>query len=119
MTQAGSHHESLCIDAMHPALAGHFAGNPVVPGVLLLDRVLDAAQRHFELRADALRLPQIKFLQPLLPEQSAEIVLEAMTMDAANPTHARVRFLIERDGVLLASGELIASVADLKTTHSA
>lgn len=111
-----SYREPFCIDATHPALAGHFPGRPVVPGVILLDHVLAAAQRRFGLRADALRLPQVKFLQPLLPEQAAEIVLEPAATDAGN---TRIRFRIERDGALLASGELIAPVATLNTTDAA
>jgi 3-hydroxymyristoyl/3-hydroxydecanoyl-(acyl carrier protein) dehydratase len=105
--------ESLCIDAAHPALPGHFPGNPVVPGVVLLERVLEFAQRRFGLHADALRMPQVKFLQPLLPEQVAEMVLERVatgpaTVDSNRACDTRVRFRIERDGTLLASGELIA-----------
>lgn len=114
MSNPGSHREPFCIPAAHPALAGHFPGNPVVPGVLLLDHVLDAVQRRFGLGIDALRLPQVKFLQPLVPEQAAEIVLEPMTADPvhadpANSGQTRIRFRIERDGALLTSGELIAS----------
>ncbi len=102
---SASHREPLCIDAAHPALAGHFPGNPVVPGVVLLDHVLDAAQRNFGLRAGALRLPQVKFLQPLLPQQAAEIVLQQSATGAGD---TRISFRIERAGALLASGDLIA-----------
>ena len=35
---------SFVIAADHPALPGHFPGNPVVPGAVLLDRVLAFAQ---------------------------------------------------------------------------
>ena len=108
-----SYREPFCIGAAHPALAGHFPGRPVVPGVILLDRVLDAAQRHFGLRVDALRLPQVKFLQPLLPQQTAEIVLDKILLEPAlaDAGNTRIRFRIERDRVLLASGELIAAEA--------
>jgi 3-hydroxymyristoyl/3-hydroxydecanoyl-(acyl carrier protein) dehydratase len=29
----------ICIDAAHPALSGHFPGNPIVPGALLLAEI--------------------------------------------------------------------------------
>ncbi len=87
----------LAIDADHPSLAGHFPGEPVVPGVLLLDRVLDAAEHWLGRAAGPLALPQVKFVQPLLPAQSAEI---SLTRSAT-----RLRFRVERDGELLASGE--------------
>lgn len=32
--------ETLLISKEHPSLAGHFPGNPIVPGVLILDRVI-------------------------------------------------------------------------------
>ena len=134
-----SDRESICIDAAHPALAGHFPGNPVVPGVVLLERVLDFAQRRFGLHADTMRLPQAKFLQPLLPGQTAEIVLERIGLEriglerigldktalapVASETifafAARIRFRIERDGALLASGELIAATAIPHATDAA
>ena len=107
---SASHREPLCIEPTHPALDGHFPGRPVVPGVVLLDRVLEAAQRGFGLRTEALRLPQVKFLQPLLPQQTAEIVLDKIGLEqaAADAGNTRIRFRIECDGALLASGELIA-----------
>ena len=35
---------TLTISADHPALAGHFSGVPIVPGVLLLDETLRALE---------------------------------------------------------------------------
>ncbi len=87
------------ISAAHPSLAGHFPGNPVVPGVLLLERVIEAAEALAGLAPGALRLPQVKFVRPLLPEQEAELWLERLD-------DGRLRFRIECDGTLLASGEL-------------
>lgn len=86
----------------HPSLPGHFPGRPIVPGVVLLDHVVDAVEAmHGPLRS--LRLPQVKFLQPLLPGEAARVEL-----DGAAP---RWRFRVLRGDVLLASGELVDGVA--------
>lgn len=88
----------------HPSLAGHFPGRPVVPGVLLLERVLAAVEaRHGE--AAALRLPQVKFLRPLLPGQTVRIELDRLG-EAAAP---RWKFRVLRDAALIASGEIAAA----------
>ena len=79
----------------HPSLPGHFPGRPIVPGVLLLERVLDAIEAtHAPL--PALRLPQVKFMQPLLPGEQARVVLEGEA--------PRWRFRVLRGDVVLASG---------------
>jgi 3-hydroxymyristoyl/3-hydroxydecanoyl-(acyl carrier protein) dehydratase len=60
----------------HPALPGHFPGRPIVPGVLLLDQVIEAARAAFAL-GPASGFPRAKFLAPVLPaeEVQATIVL--------------------------------------------
>lgn len=84
----------------HPSLPGHFPGRPLVPGVMLLDRVVAAIEaQHGPLAA--MRMPQVKFMQPLLPDQAARIEIEG-----AAP---RWRFRILRDDTLLASGEVVAA----------
>jgi 3-hydroxymyristoyl/3-hydroxydecanoyl-(acyl carrier protein) dehydratase len=82
----------------HPSLPGHFPGRPVVPGVVVLDRVLDAIEAAHG-PVGALRLPQVKFMQPLLPGQTANIAL-----DGAAP---HWRFTVTRNGEAIASGEVV------------
>ncbi len=90
------------IPADHPCLPGHFPGQPIVPGVVVLDRVLAAIEaQHGAL--GPLRMPQVKFLQPLLPEQPARI--ELLQSDAVDAP-PRWRFRVLRDETLVASGEV-------------
>ena len=85
------------VASSHPCLPGHFPGRPLVPGVVILDRVLAAIERdHGAL--GPLRLPQVKFLRPLLPGEAANVVLEG-----AAP---RWRFRVLRGADLIASGEV-------------
>ena len=59
----------------HPALAGHFPGQPIVPGVVLLGRVHDLARERLDFAAGATRWQRIKFLNPVLPGQTCMITL--------------------------------------------
>ena len=85
----------------HPSLPGHFPGRPIVPGVVLLDRVVDAIEA-VNGPLPALRLPQVKFVQPLLPGEEAEVAIEPQA-------EARWKFRVLRGDTLLASGEVAAA----------
>lgn len=82
-----------------PCLDGHFPGHPLVPGVVVLERVLQAVEAGHGLLGP-LHLPQVKFLQPLRPGEEAEVVLEG--------TAPAWRFQVRRGDTVLASGQLRA-----------
>ncbi|HXH00918.1 MAG TPA: hypothetical protein VNI56_01835 [Xanthomonadaceae bacterium] len=91
----------FCIAPDHPSLPGHFPGRPIVPGVLLLEHVLAAIETtHGAL--GPLRLPQVKFLRPLLPGEPARVELLS--------THdRRWTFRVLRGDAVLATGEVVGA----------
>ena len=85
------------IDPAHPALAGHFPGNPIVPAVVLLERFAAAIESALGTQARLVRLPAVKFFAPLAPGERFRIVLEPLDS-------ARIRFTLVRDGKAFATG---------------
>lgn len=51
----------------HPALAGHFPGNPILPGAVLLDEALHRVAEQAGIAPDACELRSVKFLSPAKP----------------------------------------------------
>ena len=88
----------ISVPGSHPSLPGHFPGNPIVPGVVILDHVLAALQ---DLKGDVQldTLPVVKFLEPIYPDEEFIITLET------GDNH-RFRFHCMRDDRLKVSGEL-------------
>ena len=75
--------------AGHPAVDGHFAGRPIIPGVVILTDVLASIQQlagaipamieaSYSLRA-------AKFLHPVLPGQQMTVVLRVGEKRAIEP----------------------------------
>lgn len=90
----------------HPTLAGHFPGNPVVPGALLLDEVVCFAQRSFDFTYPC-TLKATKFLRPVRPG-------ERMLLRLVPAEPGEVKFEIRVGGEIAARGVLQAGVvADL------
>jgi len=62
----------------HPALAGHFPGVPIVPGVVLLDEVMHAIFMDTGLTETAWKISSVKFLSPLKPNEVVMIEHEQL-----------------------------------------
>jgi 3-hydroxymyristoyl/3-hydroxydecanoyl-(acyl carrier protein) dehydratase len=86
------------LEAEHGIFAGHFPGEPLVPGVMLLDWVLREASLVLQLEPRQLKIRESKFFAPLTPGAQAELFFEA--------AGGRYLFRIRRGEQLLVSGVL-------------
>ena len=105
MTEMRSNRVEVAHD--HPAFAGHFPGQPLLPGVVLLGEVLELLLRQAPAALGTQpRISAVKFLAPVRPGASLEIRWSA-------PGEPRLRFEVWRhaqgdppQGLLAASGQL-------------
>ena len=58
-----------------PVFPGHFPGLPVVPGVLLLEAVLDSANALIDSGSKFSGVERVKFLRPLAPDEEFAVEL--------------------------------------------
>ena len=91
-------HKTLRVPATHPIFTGHFPDRPIVPGVMLLEWVLDEIARARACARSALRIREAKFFAPLQPEQTATLQFE--------PGDRRCTFSIHHGAVTVARGIL-------------
>lgn len=90
----------------HPAFAGHFPGQPLLPGALILAEVMEAVQRVPALVARLGSHPTLaaaKFLAPVRPGSMLSIELHPESGAARG-----VRFDVRCDGVVAVTGRLAA-----------
>ena len=74
-----SWHKTWVVPADHPAFAGHFPGNPIVPGVVLLDHALQLLSTAVNQPAPHIKLSSAKFLSPVAPGETVSFNLQAKT----------------------------------------
>ncbi len=59
--------------ADHPCGAGHFPGNPIIPGALLLDEVLTHIANDLDIDGGAWRVKSAKFPRSVRPGDTVHI----------------------------------------------
>ncbi len=100
---------TLDIPADHAAFAGHFPGNPIVPGVVLLDEALYAAAGARGVPPGKCTILAAKFLSAVHPGERLQLAIEA----GNNP---QLQFTIRAPDRIVASGILSLPV-DAASSH--
>jgi 3-hydroxyacyl-[acyl-carrier-protein] dehydratase len=95
---------TLTIAAEHPALAGHFPGAPILPGVLLLDEMVRAVETEAGATRPRWRIGAAKFLKPVRAG-------ETLTLRHERLPNGSVRFSVARAGEPVAQGLLVPAAA--------
>jgi len=90
---------TVCIGANHPALAGHFPGNPLVPGVVLLSKVIGLVQTKERIGTRVKALSGVKFLAHVRPDETLSVTVSPVRPGA-------IRFGCWRASTLVAAGSL-------------
>lgn len=84
----------------HPAFAGHFPNQSIVPGVVLLDRAILFAQNFADHQPRSIyQVTQAKFLSPSGPDDDLLFCFES-------GEQAEMSFTVQCGGRTIASGKL-------------
>lgn len=90
------HESTLVFAADHPAFPGHFPSMPIVPGVLLLDAMLHAAETSGA--GLVTQIAAAKFLRPVAPDQE-------LALSCIGAPGARIRAAISHEGQPVVSAQ--------------
>jgi 3-hydroxymyristoyl/3-hydroxydecanoyl-(acyl carrier protein) dehydratase len=95
---------TLTVPTHHPAFDGHFPGAPLLPGVVLLDEVLQAVSTE-STRGDGATsrwtIATAKFMQPVRPG-------DTLTFEHESLANGAVRFAVRSGGGrVVATGTLV------------
>jgi len=86
------------IPSSHPCLPGHFPDNPIVPGVVIIDKVIAGFTSEYG-NIKINKIPRVKFIHPLKPDVLVQVRIEEKKLNL-------FAFDCFVKGTVLASGQL-------------
>ena len=93
---------TLNFSATHPTAAGHFPGNPIIPGALLLAEVLRCIEQAEGARYVSCNVKAAKFLHPARPGDTVEI-------EYSYSAQGTIEFQCAVGGTRVLSGGIVAN----------
>lgn len=67
---------TITLNAAHDIFKGHFPGNPIVPGVCMMQMIKEVLENHLGKKLKLVKADNIKFLSFINPEQHPQVGLE-------------------------------------------
>ena len=80
------HRVDIVVPGDHPSTDGHFPGNPIVPGALLLSEVMGAWEGLLGGPLQSSNVKVAKFLSPTRPGDCVSIQFERLGVDDVKDT---------------------------------
>lgn len=87
----------------HAAADGHFPGNPIIPGALLLGEVIRAAEDRLGRDPYPCMIVSAKFVRPVRPG-------DRMSIEFSAATEKRLKFNCSVGGMAVLAGEIACDV---------
>ena len=100
--------EYACVIHFDPAFRGfegHFEGNPIVPGVCLIEAARVFAEEVLKARLETRTFKQCRFRRPIFADEKADVKLK---LDADGPGAWKIQTEIRVEGVVSAQVRLRA-----------
>lgn len=106
---------SLTLRPDEPVFAGHYPGNPILPGIYTLESLQQGVEHFYALagkRAVLRKVKSMRFLAPFVPRDRMEVSIVA---DSDASGEALVSAIILRNGQKAAAAKLTFMLEELPT----
>lgn len=103
-------HTHTCVPPDHPSLAGHFPGRPIVPGVVLLDLVLEAIRQNSEHAVELHSIASTKFLHAVAPDTRVDMHIRFLPDE--QPGRLKARFSASHANSPIFEGSFVLGIAE-------
>ena len=90
----------------HPAAQGHFPGNPIIPGAVLLDETLRAIEAGLDTGLAPFRIRSAKFLHPARPGDRVQI-------EFSRTARGEIKFTCAVEGRTVLTGQVTCHVPSI------
>jgi len=87
---------NFIVNSSHPSINGHFPGNPVVPGAVIIENVIFAFSKLYSSK-DITSLSTVKFIKTIATNQKIDVNFRNISFEL-------VSFECVSDGVISALG---------------
>ena len=94
---------TIALDGSHPIYQAHFPGEPITPGVCIIQIAKELLEHHLSSRLDIVAVKNAKFLSVISPDTTPEVtyVIRKTSTDVATST-IQAQMTVEADDQPLA-----------------
>ena len=92
---------TILINPDHQIFEGHFPGQPVVPGVCMIQIIKELVEQYLSFPVQLHAAAQVKFLQLLVPDQHKEITVQINFKDPVDDEYNIAASFIQSEKAIM------------------